>query len=73
MRARALAFMGRADDEWLARIRAFAALSAEGESELLAASLDAAMRSELHRDHGDAHWHFPISDWRPRAPAGSLC
>ncbi|HEX7680615.1 MAG TPA: CHAT domain-containing protein, partial [Thermoanaerobaculia bacterium] len=54
MRARALAFMGRADDEWLARIRAFAALSAEGESELLTASLDAAMRSELHDSRGDA-------------------
>ncbi len=52
--ARALASMGRADDAWLARMRAFSALSAEGENDLLATSVDAAMHAELLSGRNDA-------------------
>ncbi|HEV7426514.1 MAG TPA: CHAT domain-containing protein [Thermoanaerobaculia bacterium] len=52
--ARALASLGRADDAWLARIRAFAALSAEGEHELLATTIAAAMHAELRSGRSDA-------------------
>ncbi|MEA2240273.1 MAG: hypothetical protein QOC81_4997 [Thermoanaerobaculia bacterium] len=52
--ARALAFTGRVDEEWLTRMRAFTALSAEGENELLSTSVDAAMRAELHAGRNKA-------------------
>lgn len=52
--ARALASLGRADDAWLARLRAFAALSAEGEHELLATTVAAAMHAELLAGRSDA-------------------
>ena len=45
--AQALSFLGREDDAWLARARAFAALSAEGESSLLATSVSGATKTEL--------------------------
>jgi len=45
--AQALSSLGREDDAWLARTRAFAALSAEGEPGLLATSVAGAMRTEL--------------------------
>jgi tetratricopeptide (TPR) repeat protein len=54
MLAQALTSVGRDDDAWLARTRAFTALSAEGESELLATSLAAAMRAELAAGSRDA-------------------
>lgn len=54
MLAETLAAAGRGDDAWQARMRAFAALSAENESELLAASLAAAMRAELAANARDA-------------------
>jgi CHAT domain-containing protein/tetratricopeptide (TPR) repeat protein len=54
--AQALASLGREDDAWLARTRAFAALSAEGPpaAELLAASVGSAMHDELLRGRRDA-------------------
>jgi len=45
--AQALSFLGREDDAWLARARAFAALSSEGESNLLATSVGGAIKTEL--------------------------
>jgi len=54
LHARALGSLGRADDAWLARTRVFAALSAEGEAELLATSLDSTLRAELLAGHADA-------------------
>ena len=54
MLARALSSVGRSDDAWMARTRAFAALSAEGQSELLATSVAGAMRAELLAGRTDA-------------------
>lgn len=54
MLARALSAVGRADDAWLAQIRAFAALSAEGETALLATAVDAAMHAELRSGRSEA-------------------
>ncbi len=54
MHARALESMGRTDDAWLARSRAFMALSIEGENDLLTTSVDAAMHSELLAGRGEA-------------------
>jgi CHAT domain-containing protein len=47
MLARALSSAGRYDDAWISRTRAFAALSADGQTELLATSVAGAMRGEL--------------------------
>lgn len=47
MLGQALSSAGRADDAWLARMRSFAALSAEDESALLATSIAAAVQAEL--------------------------
>ena len=54
--AQTLASLGREDDAWLARTRAFAALSAEGApaAELLAASVGSAMHHELLSGRRDA-------------------
>ncbi|MEO8379477.1 MAG: CHAT domain-containing protein [Acidobacteriota bacterium] len=54
MMARALIGIGRADESWLARIRAFRALSAEGEPALLATSVQAAMQLEGMSGRHDA-------------------
>lgn len=54
MLAEALSAVGRDDDAWLARMRAFAALSAEGEAAMLATTLDSAMRAELGSGAADA-------------------
>jgi tetratricopeptide (TPR) repeat protein len=54
MHARALESMGRTDDAWLARSRAFTALSIEGEDDLLTTSVDAAMHAELLVGREDA-------------------
>jgi CHAT domain-containing protein len=54
MHARALESMGRTDEAWLARSRAFTALSIEGENDLLTTSVDAAMHSELLAGRADA-------------------
>jgi tetratricopeptide (TPR) repeat protein len=54
MLARALMSLGRADEAWMARIGAFAALHAEGEPALLAASIAAAMQHEWLAGRGDA-------------------
>src|SRR4051794_4152666 len=54
MLAVALTSLGRNDDAWLARMRAFAALSAEGEAEYLATSIAAATHDELAASHRDA-------------------
>jgi CHAT domain-containing protein len=52
--ARALTGIGHADEAWQARMRAFGALSAEGERGLLATSVDAAMHAELASGRKDA-------------------
>ncbi|HYI12090.1 MAG TPA: CHAT domain-containing protein [Thermoanaerobaculia bacterium] len=54
MLASALAAMGSGDDGWSARIRAFEALSREGDPHLLTASLGAAKRAELLAGRRDA-------------------
>lgn len=56
MLAQALTSLGREDDAWLARIRAFAALTAEGEpaTHQLAASVGSAMHGELLEGHREA-------------------
>lgn len=54
MHARALESMGRADEAWLARSRAFTALSIEGENVLLTTSVNWAMHSELLAGRDDA-------------------
>ncbi|MEA2571174.1 MAG: hypothetical protein QOI24_3175 [Acidobacteriota bacterium] len=54
MLAEALIANGRGDEAWLARMRSFAALSAEDETELLATSLAGAMRAELAASSRDA-------------------
>jgi CHAT domain-containing protein len=52
--AHAYRALDRDDDAWLARLQSFAALSVEGESEYLAASLAAATYAELAVGHRDA-------------------
>jgi len=52
--AYALNSLGRNDDAWLARTQAFAALSAEGDSERLATSIATAAYAELGAGHRDA-------------------
>ncbi|HEV7486270.1 MAG TPA: CHAT domain-containing protein [Thermoanaerobaculia bacterium] len=52
--ARALTGIGQEDEAWQARMRAFGALSAEGERGLLATSVDAAMHAELASGRTDA-------------------
>jgi hypothetical protein len=54
MLARALAGTGRGDEAWLARIRGFSALSAEGERALLATALQEAMHVEALAGRRDA-------------------
>ena len=54
MLAIALTSLGRNDDAWAARMRAFAALSAEGEAQYLATSIAAATHDELAAGHRDA-------------------
>lgn len=51
--AGALTFLGRADDAWSARIGAFAALSAKGDTEYLNRLLGTAMLSELRTGRRD--------------------
>lgn len=54
MRATALASLGRADEAWSARTRAFAALGREGDLDRLAAGLRSAARTELRDGRRDA-------------------
>jgi tetratricopeptide (TPR) repeat protein len=50
----ALTSLGRNDDAWLARLQAFSTLSAEGDSEYLAAGIAVAATAELAAGHRDA-------------------
>ena len=54
MHANALTFNGRLDDAWSARVRAFAALSAEGHSDMLATTVTGALREEMRAGRNDA-------------------
>lgn len=54
MHANALTFLGRLDDAWNARVRAFAALSAEGHSDMLATTVTGALREEIRAGRNDA-------------------
>ncbi|HYO77702.1 MAG TPA: CHAT domain-containing protein, partial [Thermoanaerobaculia bacterium] len=54
MLARALTRTGRGDEAWLAHIRGFSALSAEGERALLATALQEAMHVEAQAGRRDA-------------------
>ncbi|MEA2491251.1 MAG: hypothetical protein QOH21_3043, partial [Acidobacteriota bacterium] len=51
--ANALGAMGRADDDWAARIRSFEALSAEGQSDRVPASLSEAATMEIRAGRPD--------------------
>ncbi|HET8774264.1 MAG TPA: CHAT domain-containing protein [Thermoanaerobaculia bacterium] len=68
--ATALDSVGRGDDGWSARVRAFEALSAEGDPNLMMASLGAARRAELlagRRDAALALARLETPDWRADA------
>lgn len=54
MAAGALATLGRYDESWQARIRAFRALSAEGDDDLTARSVGSAMDAELRAGRHEA-------------------
>ena len=54
MHANALTSLGRLDDAWNARLRAFTALSAEGHSDMLATTVTGALREEMRAGRNDA-------------------
>lgn len=54
MHANALTSLGRLDDAWSARVRAFTALSAEGHSDMLATTVTGALREEMRAGRNDA-------------------
>ena len=54
MHANALTALGRLDDAWSARTRAFTALSDEGYSDMLATTVTGALREEMHAGRNDA-------------------
>jgi hypothetical protein len=54
MHANALTALGRLDDAWSARVRAFTALSAEGHSDMLATTITGALREEMRAGRNDA-------------------
>ncbi|HEX7153605.1 MAG TPA: CHAT domain-containing protein [Thermoanaerobaculia bacterium] len=54
MHANALTALGRLDEAWSARVRAFTALSAEGHSDMLATAVTGALREEMRSGRNDA-------------------